>query len=88
MNITEIKIYPFDTGEPGSFLRAYADVIFDQVLLVKGFRVMATHKGGLFVGFPSRKGKDGKYHDMVELKSESLQSHLRSAILSAYDTYS
>ncbi len=87
MNITEVKIYPFDYGEPGSYLRAYADVTLENMLLLKGFRVLATQKGGLFVGFPSRKGKDGKFYDMVELKSEALQSNLRSAILEAYSVY-
>jgi stage V sporulation protein G len=87
MNITEVKIYPFDCGEPGSYLRAYADVTLENMLLLKGFRVLATQKGGLFVGFPSRKGKDGKFYDMVELKSEALQANLRSAILEAYSVY-
>ncbi len=88
MIITEVKIYPFDSGEADSFLRAYADVTINQVLLIKGFRVLATHKGGLFVGFPSRKGKDGKFYDMVEFKSQIFQSDLRSAILDAYNVYS
>ena len=87
MTITEIKIYPFDSGEPDSFLRAYADVTIDHAILIKGFRVLTSQNGGLFVGFPSRKGKDGKYYDMVELKSEDLQSDLRSAILEAYKVY-
>ncbi|MBT5552066.1 MAG: stage V sporulation protein G [Nitrospina sp.] len=88
MNITEVKIYPFDTGEPDSSLRAYADVTFEQAILVKGFRVLASKSGGLFIGFPSRKGKDGKFYDMVEFKPAALQASLRSAILEAYKVYS
>ncbi|MBT3366586.1 MAG: hypothetical protein HN472_13135 [Nitrospina sp.] len=88
MNISEVKIYPFDTGEPDSSLRAYADVTFNQAVLIKGFRVLAAKNGGLFVGFPSKKGKDGKFYDMVEFKSASIQSSLRSAILEAYKVYS
>jgi stage V sporulation protein G len=88
MNISEVKIYPFDTGEPGSSLRAYADVTFDHTILIKGFRVLVSRKGGLFVGFPSKKGKDGKFYDLVEFKCAALQSSLRSAILEAYKVYS
>ncbi|MBT3921669.1 MAG: stage V sporulation protein G [Nitrospina sp.] len=87
MNISDVKIYPFDSGDPDSSLRAYADVTFDHVILIKGFRVLATKKGGLFVGFPSKKGKDGKFYDMVEFKSVDIQSSLRSAILEAYKIY-
>ena len=88
MIITEVKIYPFDSGEPDSSLRAYADVTLEQAILIKGFRVLAAKNGGLFVGFPSKKGKDGKFYDMVEIKSANLQSNLRSAVLEAYKVYS
>lgn len=88
MNITAVKIYPFDSGEPDSSLRAFADVTFDGAVLIKGFRVLASKNGGLFVGFPSQKGKDGKFHDTVEFKSDILQSNLRLAILEAYNVYS
>lgn len=87
MTITAVKIYPFDSGEPDSSLRAYADVTFDNVILIKGFRILASKTGGLFIGFPSRKGKDGKFYDTVEFKSDALQSNIRSAILDAYSIY-
>ena len=38
MNITFIKIYPFDTGLHQSSLRAYADVVLDDLLVIKGFK--------------------------------------------------
>ena len=88
MTITTVKIYPFDSGEPDSSMRAYADVTFNDVILIKGFRVLSSKTGGLFVGFPSQKGKDGQYRDTVEFKSEVLKSELRSAILEAYKVYS
>jgi len=69
-------------------MRAYADVTFNEVILIKGFRVLASKTGRLFVGFPSQKGKDGQFRETVEFKSEELKSELRSAILAAYKTYS
>jgi len=87
MAITAVKIYPFDSGEPDSSLRAYADVTFNDVILIKGFRVLTSKTGGLFVGFPSQKGKDGQFRDTVEFKSEELKSDVRSAILEAYKIY-
>ena len=88
MNISEVKIYPFDFGYPDSSLRAYADVTLDSSILIKGFRILAARNGGLFVGFPSKKGKDGKFYNLVEFKSVELQARLRSAILEAYKVYS
>ena len=88
MIITAVKIYPFDSGEADSSMRAYADVIFNDVILIKGFRVLISKTGGLFVGFPSQKGKDGQFRDTVEFKSEELKSEVRSAILDVYKTYS
>ena len=61
MKITEIKIYPFDLGSSQSSLRAYADVVLDDLLVIKGFKILAAKSGGLFIGMPSKKGKDGKY---------------------------
>lgn len=87
MTITEVKIYPFDTGEPDSSMRAYADVTLDQAILIKGFRVLASKNGGLFVGLPSKKGKDGKFYELVQFKNESLLFNLRSAVLEAYTVY-
>jgi stage V sporulation protein G len=88
MNITTVKIYPFDFGEPDSSMRAYADVIFNNLILIKGFRVLNSKTGGLFVGFPSQKGKDGQFRDTVEFKSEELKSEVRSAILESYKAFS
>ena len=88
MIITAVKIYPFDSGEPDSSMRAYVDVIFNNLILIKGFRVLISKTGVLFVGFPSQKCKDGQFRDTVEFKSEELKSEVRSAILEAYKTYS
>ena len=88
MTITVVKIYPFDSGEKESSLRAFADITFNDVILIKGFRVLSAKNGGLFVGFPSQKGKDGQFRETVEFKSEELKSKLRSAILEAYKSYS
>ena len=87
MNITFIKIYPFDNGIHQSSLRAYADVIFDDLLVIKGFKILVGKSGGLFIGMPSKKGKDGKYYDQVEFKVNNFQSELRTQILEAYKVF-
>ena len=87
MNITFIKIYPFDTGFHQTSLRGYADVVLDDLLVIKGFKILAAKSGGLFIGMPSKKGKDGKYYDQIEFKVNDFQSELRTGILEAYKVF-
>ena len=87
MNITFIKIYPFETGFHQSSLRAYADVILDDLLVIKGFKILVGKSGSLFIGMPSKKGKDGKYYDQIEFKVNDFQSELRTSILEAYKVF-
>ncbi|SVA03207.1 uncharacterized protein METZ01_LOCUS56061 [marine metagenome] len=88
MNITSVKIYPFDADISQGSLRACADVVLDDSVLIKGFRILASKSGGLFIGMPSKKGKNGKYYDQVEFKTDALKSLLRNQILDAYKEFS
>jgi stage V sporulation protein G len=87
MNITYIKIFPFDTDISQSSLKAYADVILDDLLVIKGFKILVGKSGGLFIGMPSKKGKDGKYYDQIEFKVHDFQYELRARILEAYKVF-
>ncbi|MZH41219.1 MAG: hypothetical protein F3740_05380 [Nitrospinae bacterium] len=40
------------------------------------------------MGYPSQKGKDGMFYDLVDPKSRDLKASIRSAILEAYKVYS
>jgi len=88
MNVTSVKIYPFDAGISQGSLQAYADVVLDDSVLIRGFRILASKSGGLFIGMPSKKGKNGKYYDQVEFKTDALKSLLRNQILDAYKEFS
>ena len=87
MNITFIKIYPFDNGIHQSSLRAYADVILDDLLVIKGFKILVGKSGGLFIGMPSKKGKDNKYYDQIEFKVNGFRYELKTRILEAYKVF-
>ena len=54
-------------------IRAFFDIITEDGFTLKGFKLVEGISG-LFVGFPSQKGKDQEYHDTVwadkELKAE------------------
>lgn len=52
MEITSVKVYPVGKGE--RFL-GYADVVFDNSFIVRGFRVMKSKAGKISAAAPIRK---------------------------------
>jgi len=75
------RLHRFDNG---SSLKAFADVIFNSQLLVKGVKV-ADGRNGLYVSMPSAQGKDGKWYPTVMLLEDSLKEELQTAVLEAYN---
>ena len=68
-----------------SNLKAFADVSFAGVFIVKGLRVVEG-KSGLFVAMPSIKGKDGKWHDRAHPLTKEFRETLNELVLEAYET--
>ena len=67
----------------GTF-KAYADVSFNGVMTIKGFKVVEG-RNGLFIGCPSTKGKgDGKYFDIIHFTDDEVRNQLTAVILEAY----
>ena len=87
IKITQVKIYPFDSGEPTARIKAYAEITLGDYLTIKGFKVVQDKKGGMFVGFPSQKGKDGGYRDLVIPLSLEVRNLIRDKVLEAFRNY-
>lgn len=64
-------------------LRAFADVVINQVLL-KGLRIVEG-KNGMFITMPQSQGKDGKWYCTAMLLDDGLKEELQNAILEAYN---
>ncbi|MBU1625847.1 SpoVG family protein [bacterium] len=84
MEITEVEIFPFDTKEMGGNTIAIADVTFDNVIKIKSFKIIESKSGGLFVTYPSQRGKDGSFYDIVIVKDKELQKEIRNRIVEEY----
>jgi len=67
-----------------SALKAFADVIVAEQVLVKGIRVVEG-KDGLFVSMPQNQGKDGKWYETVMLLNDELKEALTETVLEAYN---
>ncbi|MDP1854228.1 MAG: septation protein SpoVG family protein [Candidatus Omnitrophota bacterium] len=77
-----IEVARLHRVENGSSLKAFADVVINQVL-VKGVRIIEG-TNGLFVTMPKSQGKDSKWYPTVTLVDKSMQSELQSIVLEVY----
>jgi stage V sporulation protein G len=84
IRISDVRIYPFETGGLGGRTRAFADITIDTGLLVKGLRVVEGASGGLFVAFPAQRGRDGRYHDLVVPLDAETREYIRTTVLDAF----
>lgn len=84
MDVTAVKIYPFDTTEAGGRVRAYAEVTLDDLLLIKGLKIIEGKGGGLFLSYPSQKSRDSQFHDLVVPLCDDLKKQIRRAVVDAF----
>ena len=73
----------FKVNKKGSSLKAFANVVLDDKLLLKGVKVVEG-KDGLFVAMPQQKGKDDKWYEAVTFLTEEGKEALQEAVLKAY----
>jgi stage V sporulation protein G len=68
-----------------SNLKAFADVSFAGVFIVKGLKVVEG-KNGLFVSMPSERGKDGKWYNRAHPLTKEFKKTLNDLVLEAYES--
>ena len=64
-------------------LKAFADVDFSGLFLIKGLRIV-NGKNGLFVGMPREQGKNGQWYQTILPLSEEVKAQLNETLLEAY----
>jgi len=79
MEITEVNINLRDEEK----LKAFANVTFDDVFVVRGLKVINGSKG-LFVCMPSRKKNDGTYKDIAHPIKNDFRIKMEEKVLTAY----
>lgn len=84
MNITAVRIYPFETRESGGRMLAYAEIEIDSGLLVRGLRVMETGSRGLFVGFPAQRVRREKLVELIVPLTREARRAVREAVIGEY----
>ena len=84
MEITEVKIYPFDTSRIGGRVRAIADITINNTLVIKGIKLIESKHGGLFISFPKKASSKGIYIDIVQSLDNEFTEKIRRAVVDKY----
>jgi len=75
------RMYRFESDRP---LKAFADIIVNDALLIKGIKVLEG-KDGLFVSMPQEQAKDRKWYDSVRCLTTESREQITKVVLAVYN---
>lgn len=64
-------------------IKAFADLLFDDSYIVKGFRIVDGNEGR-FVGFPQQLSKGGKWFDIFLAVNDEIKEVISEKVLASY----
>ena len=83
LEVTEVKIYPFDTTGVGGNVKAVANIKINGILEIKDIKIIYSNKG-YFIQMPSKKSRSGEFVPIVNPLEKELYLHIRRKILDEY----
>ncbi|MCQ9206569.1 MAG: SpoVG family protein [Omnitrophica bacterium] len=81
--LLSLKIDRMNRLEGESKVKAFCDLVFGDLFLVKGFKVVEGEKG-LFVSMPQQQGKHGKWFNIFWPITTELKEYIGEVVLQAY----
>jgi stage V sporulation protein G len=84
VEIIDIKVIKIHRLQQEGNLKAFVDIGINDVLLIKGIRVVRGKKG-LFVSMPTEQGKDEKWYERVRCLNQETRSLISQKVLEAYE---
>lgn len=75
-----IRLYASDDEK----LKAFASITLNNQFVVKDLKVIEG-SNGRFVAMPSRRGKDGVFHDVAHPLNQETREMIERVILAAYE---
>ncbi len=81
--LLDVKVDKMKILENGSRLKAFCDLMFGDLFLVKGFRVVEGEKG-TFVGMPQQQSSQGKWFSVFIPTTSEIREYLNEIVLDAY----
>ncbi|SMO67447.1 stage V sporulation protein G [Balnearium lithotrophicum] len=83
LEVTDVKIYPFDTSGIGGNVKAVATVKINNILEIRDIKVIYSNKG-YFIQMPSKRSRTGEFVPIVNPLSKELYLHIRRKVLDEY----
>ena len=77
----KITCRPYDSN---SKTKAFIELCLDETLIIKGMTLVEGSKG-LFLSFPSTKGKNGKYYNSIYSMDKEFTGQLEEACIKKYN---
>ena len=77
----KITCRPYDGN---SKTKAFIELCLDETLIIKGMTLVEGSKG-LFLSFPSTKGKNGKYYNSIYSIDKEFMGQLEEACIKKYN---
>ncbi|MCL5268972.1 MAG: SpoVG family protein [bacterium] len=68
----------------GERLKGFATIIFNNVFVVCDLKIIQGKKG-LFIQMPTRRRRDGSFHDVAHPIVPSVRDHIETVVLKEYD---
>ena len=81
--LLEFKINKMHRLADDSRVRAFVDISINDLLLIKGLKVVQGEKG-LFVSMPQEQGKDKRWYDQVRCMNREIFGTITEKVLEAY----
>jgi len=78
----DIRVYPID--DPKSNTKAFASISVDDLIAIRGVRVVEGKNGGLFAAMPQSQDKNGEHHDIAFPLNGDLRKEINKAVLGEY----
>ena len=79
----DIRVYPIADSQ--SSIKAFASASIDDIIAIRGIRVINSEEKGLFVTMPQSKDKENKYHDTAFPIVSGLREKMTAKILDGYN---
>lgn len=81
MKVTNVNVKKIDNQEN---LKAFATIILDDSLAIHNLKLIKGNNG-LFIAFPSYKGTNEKYYDIVHPIVGDLRKEIEKEIINQYN---
>jgi len=65
-------------------VKAFCDLIFGNLFLIRGFKVVNGEKG-MFVGMPQQRSSQGRWFNIFMPATEEIRQYINEVVLQAYE---